>query len=89
MPENCSTSSTTIPTSSPASTSSRCPALPLLPWHGLWSSVSPKNGSEVTVLITLTTQTRPTGRSELAADMFQGVFRHPRHRVHLQRRHQG
>jgi predicted lipoprotein with Yx(FWY)xxD motif len=51
--------------------------LPLLPWHGLWALVSPKNGSEVTGSITLTTQTRPTGGSELAADMFQGVFNIP------------
>jgi predicted lipoprotein with Yx(FWY)xxD motif len=51
--------------------------LPLLPWHGLWALVSPKNGSEVTGSITLTTQTPPTGGSELAADMFQGVFNIP------------
>jgi len=47
--------------------------LPLPPWHGLWALVSPKNGSEVTGSITLTTQTQPTGLSALAADMFQGV----------------
>ncbi len=51
--------------------------LPLLPWHGLWALVSPKNGSEVTGSITLTAQARPTGGSELAADMFQGVFNIP------------
>ena len=48
--------------------------LPLLPWHGLWALVSPKNGSEVTGSITLTTQTQPVGGSVLAADMFQGVL---------------
>jgi predicted lipoprotein with Yx(FWY)xxD motif len=47
--------------------------LPLPPWHGLWALVSPKDGSQVTGSITVTTQTQPTGGSALAADMFQGV----------------
>jgi predicted lipoprotein with Yx(FWY)xxD motif len=51
--------------------------LPLPPWHGLWALVSPKNGSEVTGSITLTTQAQPTGGSVLVADMFQGVFSIP------------
>jgi hypothetical protein len=51
--------------------------LPLPPWHGLWTLVSPRNGSEVTGSITLTTQMEPNGGSVLAADMFQGVLNIP------------
>jgi predicted lipoprotein with Yx(FWY)xxD motif len=51
--------------------------LPLPPWHGLWALASPKNGSEVTGSISLTTQAQPTGGSVLTADMFQGVFSIP------------
>ena len=47
-------------------------ALPLPPWHGVWTLVSPKNGLPVVGPIPVTTQKQPNGTTVLAAQMFQG-----------------
>jgi predicted lipoprotein with Yx(FWY)xxD motif len=47
--------------------------LPLAPWHGLWSLVSPKDGSPVAGSVPVTTEALPSGPTVLAADMFQGM----------------
>lgn len=47
-------------------------ALPLPPWRGVWTLVSPKNGLPVVGPIPVTTQKQPSGATVLAAEMFQG-----------------
>jgi predicted lipoprotein with Yx(FWY)xxD motif len=46
---------------------------PLPPWHGFWYLVSPKNGLPVEGPIPLSAETLPSGKTVLAAAMFQGM----------------
>ena len=46
--------------------------LPLPPWHGVWSLVSPNDGRPAVGAIPMTTQKQPNGSTVLAAAMFQG-----------------
>lgn len=46
---------------------------PLPPWHGLWYLVSPNNGQPVEGPIPLSTEALPSGKTVLAAAMFQGM----------------
>jgi predicted lipoprotein with Yx(FWY)xxD motif len=46
---------------------------PLPPWHGFWYLVSSTNGQPVEGPIPLSTETLPSGKSVLAAAMFQGM----------------
>jgi predicted lipoprotein with Yx(FWY)xxD motif len=46
---------------------------PLPPWHGVWYLVSSTNGAPVEGPIALSTEALPSGKSVLAAAMFQGM----------------
>jgi predicted lipoprotein with Yx(FWY)xxD motif len=46
---------------------------PLPPWHGVWYLVASTNGAPVEGPIALSTEPLPSGRSVLAAAMFQGM----------------